>query len=161
YVAAGVHDERKFVRRVRKRGVGRIERRRRILGQRGVGRKRRMQLLGRHARRAEPDRNRAAGGDGGGARATEAQVSTPQPPQEPPKDDNAPGELIWEGSPTWRSRIGHTVLCLLVMLAGVGAYLVAAFYRGGEDVVALGMFGIVGLGLFMLAYQWIKLTAIK
>jgi len=69
--------------------------------------------------------------------------------------------LIWEGSPTWRSRIGHTLLCFLVMLAGVAAYAVAAFYRGARDILALSLLGIVALGLFMLAYQWIKLMAIK
>lgn len=80
--------------------------------------------------------------------------------QDPP-NDNAPGELIWEGSPTWRSRIGHTLLCFLVMLVGVAAYIVAAMYRGWRDWVALATLAIVGVGLLMLLYQWIKMVAIK
>lgn len=80
--------------------------------------------------------------------------------QDPPTD-NAPGELIWEGSPTWRSRIGHTLLCFTIMLLGVAAYIVAAVYRGGGDWVALSTLSIIGVGLLMLLYQWIAMVAIK
>ena len=81
--------------------------------------------------------------------------------QDPP-NDNAPGELIWEGSPTWRSRIGHTLLCFLVMAIGAAAYLVMAIHEHSFSApLALAMLGIVGAGLVMWLYQWIKLSAIK
>ena len=81
---------------------------------------------------------------------------------EPPKDDGAPGELIWEGSPTWRSRIGHTLLCFAVMAVGVVAYVAVAIHEHSfTSTLALATLGIVALGLGMWIYQWIKLAAIK
>jgi len=49
--------------------------------------------------------------------------------------DAGPGELIWEGSPTWRSHYGYTILCcLLVPLV---------------------------IGIILLLVQWAKLSAIR
>jgi hypothetical protein len=78
-----------------------------------------------------------------------------------PAESAPPGELIWQGSPTWRSRFGFTMLAFLFDIVGLLLYAALAIHFGATSYQALASLGLFAIGSIMLAVQWAKLSAIR
>jgi membrane protein YdbS with pleckstrin-like domain len=113
-----------------------------------------------------PDAGPGGGGPGdgtpGGGRNGQDTGQRPRSdaPAAPGDADLEPGKLIWEGAPTWRSRLSATLLALFCVLLGLGAFAWAAA-RWGMRLEVTAALAPAAIGLVLLLVQWIRLSSIR